>query len=223
MEIKDLPLLALQRAASPGPGEQPWLLLLMHGVGSNEKDLFGLAPYVPPRFHVLSLRAPYAMPMAGPDSHGWFAFSVDAQGRRHIDEAQARQARALLLTTLQEAQTRLGVGPARSVLGGFSQGGIMALTTLLTQPALARAAMVWHGRLLPEALHEQAAQAQFTGKSLWVSHGVDDNVIPLSSAQAIRTHVQELPLELSYHEYPGYHELRPEELAASMQWLQALE
>ena len=34
----------------------PWLLVLMHGVGSNEQDLFSLAPQIPDRFHVLSLR-----------------------------------------------------------------------------------------------------------------------------------------------------------------------
>ena len=37
---------------------EPWLLVLMHGVGSNEQDLFGLARLMPPQFHVLSLRAP---------------------------------------------------------------------------------------------------------------------------------------------------------------------
>ena len=215
----NLPLSCLQRPAEPEPGQQPWLLVLMHGVGSNEHDLMGLAPYVPPQFHVLSLRAPFAM---GPGAHAWFQFTVDADGTRHIDREQERQARALVRQAVDSAARQLGIAPARVVVGGFSQGGIMALSLLLTQPQLLGAVLAWHSRLLPEALPEQAPDAAFAGKSAWVSHGSYDNVIPLTSAHKIRDHLQALPLQLSYHEYPGAHEIRPEELVASMQWLQAL-
>ena len=90
------------------------------------------------------------------------------------------------------------------------------------QPQLLRAAMIWHSRLLPEALPVQAPAEAMQGKALWVSHGTYDNVIPLTSAHAIRDHANALPLTLSYHEYPGAHEIRPEELSASMQWLRDL-
>jgi phospholipase/carboxylesterase len=52
--------------------------------------------------------------------------------------------------TVQAVARQLGVPPQRVVLGGFSQGGIMALSLLRTQPALLHAAMVMHSRLLPE-------------------------------------------------------------------------
>ena len=68
----------------------------------------------------------------------------------------------------------------------------------------------------------QAPAEAMEGKALWVSHGTYDNVIPLTSAHAIRDHAKALPLTLSYHEYPGAHEIRPEELSASMQWLRDL-
>ncbi len=215
----DLPLVALERPAQPAPGQQPWLLVLMHGVGSNEQDLFGLASFVPQQFHVLSLRAPFSM---GPGAHAWFQFTVDANGTRHIHASQEEHSRALVAQTVQQAGARLDIPAQRTVAGGFSQGGIMALSLLLTQPALLRAAMCWHSRLLPEALPHQAPDAAFDGKSLWVSHGTYDNVIPLTSAHAIRSHVQRLPLQLSYHEYPSMHEIRPDELQAAMAWLQDL-
>src|SRR5256885_11678562 len=83
----DLPLLALERPAQPAPGQQPWLLVLMHGVGSNEQDLFGLASFVPPQFHVLSLRAPFSM---GPSAHAWFQFTVrDPRSEEHTSELQS--------------------------------------------------------------------------------------------------------------------------------------
>lgn len=217
--MTDLPLTALERAAAPAPGRQPWLLVLMHGVGSNEMDLFGLAPYVPPQFHVLSLRAPFTM---GPASHAWFQFTVDGDGTRHIHAAQEERSRGLVAQTVDTAAQRLGIPAERVVAGGFSQGGIMALSLLLTRPQSLRAAMVLHGRLLAEALPQQAPASAFEGRSLWVSHGVHDNVIPLTSAHAIRDHAQRLPLQLSYHEYPGVHEIRPAELQGAMGWLEQL-
>ncbi|MBS0611494.1 MAG: dienelactone hydrolase family protein [Proteobacteria bacterium] len=214
----ELPLSSLHRpAAAHAPN--PWLLVLMHGVGSNEQDLFGLAPYVPAPFHVLSLRAPYRM---GPQAHAWFDFTVAADGTRSIDEPQEAASRALVAQAVDQAARRLGIPAARVVVGGFSQGGIMALSLLLTQPALLQACMVWHSRLLPQALGDAAPAAALAGRRLWVSHGVQDNVIPLASAQAIRDHARGLPLALSYREYPGVHEIRPEELRDSMAWLQDL-
>ncbi len=216
--LTNLPLEFLQREPQ-AQSDYPWLLVLMHGVGSNEQDLFGLAPYVPPQFHVLSLRAPYPM---GAQANAWFHFTVDASGTRHVDVAQARASRERLERTLAQAQQQLGIGPERTVLAGFSQGGIMALSTLLTQPQSLRAAMVWHSRLLPEVKPFQAPAGQFAGKSLWISHGTYDNVIPLTSAHTMRDHVQALPLGLEYHEYASAHEIRPDELQASMAWLGGL-
>lgn len=216
--LTNLPLAFLQREPA-AQGAEPWLLVLMHGVGSNEQDLFGLAAYVPAHFHVLSLRAPYPM---GQQAHAWFQFTVDTNGTRHINVAQERAAREQLERTVELAQKELGIPPERTVLGGFSQGGIMALSALLTRPATLRAALVWHSRLLPEVRSLQAPSEAFAGKSLWISHGTYDNVIPLTSAHAMRDHVQALPLALEYREYASAHEIRPDELQASMAWLGGL-
>jgi phospholipase/carboxylesterase len=214
----DLPLPFLHRPAAAGVAE-PWLLVLMHGVGSNEQDLFGLAPQVPPQFHVLSLRAPLVM---GPGSYAWFTFGVAPDGSRAIDAAQEAASRPLVAKVVQAAGAQLGVPPQRVVAGGFSQGGIMALSLLLTRPELLHAAMVWHSRLLPEVLPLRAGPEQLRGRELWVSHGTQDGVIPLASAHHIRDTVASLPIALTYKEYPGGHELRPAELRDAVGWLQGL-
>ena len=214
----NLPLTFLQRpAAATTP--RPWLLVLMHGVGSNEQDLMGLAPQIPERFHVLSLRAPFRM---GPGAHAWFDFSIEPNGERTINEAQEAQSRALAAQAIASAAEQLGIPPERVVVGGFSQGGIMALSLLLTQPALMQAAMVWHGRLLTQMLPQAAPPDALRGKQMWLSHGTHDNVIPLAHAQAIAHHMAPLPVTLAYHEFPGAHEIRPSELAATVTWLESL-
>jgi phospholipase/carboxylesterase len=218
MTPSDLPLSFLHRPAAPGAA-QPWLLVLLHGVGSNEQDLFGLAPQVPAPFHVLSLRGPLTM---APGSYAWFTFGVAPDGARAINAAQEAASRPLLAQAIQAAGEQLGVPPERVVAGGFSQGGIMSLSLLLTQPELLHAAMVMHSRLLPEVLPLLAAPQRLQGRQLWVSHGREDGTIALANAHAIREGVASLPIALSYNEYPGGHELRPAELRDAMAWLQKL-
>ena len=213
-----LPLTFLMRPAAPSVSH-PWLLVLMHGVGSNEQDLFSLTDQIPDRFCVLSLRAPYRM---APGSFSWFDFSIDPGGARNIDEAQEAASRALVAQAVTSASAQLGIAPERVVVGGFSQGGIMALSLLLTQPALMQGALVWHGRLLPQMQARAAAHDALRGRQLWLSHGTHDNVIPVAHAQAIAHYVQTLPVTLTYREFPSAHEIRPSELAATVAWLQGL-
>lgn len=209
------PLTCLERPAT-GP-MPPWLLVLMHGVGSNEQDLFGLAPYVPAPFHVLSLRAPFVL---GPGSFAWFEFDVRPDGSRAIDGEQELASRTLLAQEIAAHAERLAVPAARVLVGGFSQGGIMALSLLLTQPALMGGAFALHSRLLPEVLPLAAPAAELDGKRLWVSHGQQDMVIPLAQAQRIREHFAALPVTLAGADFPGGHELRPAELQQWVGWLQ---
>jgi phospholipase/carboxylesterase len=214
----DLPLTFLKRSALPSV-PQPWLLVLLHGVGSNEQDLYSLCAQLPERYCVISLRAPYRM---GPGAFAWFDYSIEPGGARSIDEAQEAASRALLAQTLAAASEQLGIPPERTVVAGFSQGGAMALGLLLTQPGLMRAAIVWHGRLMDQPLAALAPADAFRGRALWVSHGTHDGVIPLAHAQAIAHHVAPLPLAFTYREFPSEHEIRPSELAATLTWLEAL-
>lgn len=211
----DLPLSFLHRPADAA-NAAPWLLVLMHGVGSDEEDLFGLAPYVPPQFHVISLRAPYVM---GPGAYAWFEFSINRVGDRIINEPQEAASRATVAKTVASAAQQLGIPPGRVVVGGFSQGGIMSLSLLLTQPALLQAAMVLHSRLLDQVLPLVAPPEALQGRQLWVSHGTRDQVIPLAHAHATRTFVNTLPVDLHYAEFPNAHEITSDELAQAMVWL----
>ena len=86
---------------------------------------------------------------------------------------------------VESAAEQLGIPPERVVVGGFSQGGIMALSLLLTKPALMHAGLVWHSRLLSQVVPLTAPADALRGKQLWLSHGTHDNVIPLAHAQAI--------------------------------------
>lgn len=212
----ELPLNGLYRPAQVEDSSEPCLLVLMHGVGSNAQDLFGLAPYVPAHYHVISLEAPFAM---GTDAYAWFMFSIHGDGSRTIDAEQEQRSRVLVAQAIEAASAQLGVPAERVIVGGFSQGGIMCLSLLLTRPELLGGICVWHSRLLPEVLPHQVAATHLEGRSAWISHGMQDDVIPLSNAEAIRDHLQATPVQLRYETYACAHTIHPQELQDSMQWL----
>lgn len=109
--------------------ERP-LLIMMHGYGSNEGDLFSLAGYLPEEFIVASVRAPN---VAGP-GFAWFHIDFDAENatlRRNIDEIN--HATLSLLSWLDELEAEVGE-LSRIALLGFSQGGVMMLQLLRYQP-----------------------------------------------------------------------------------------
>lgn len=216
--MSDEGLYALHRSAQPRAGEPAWLLVLMHGVGSNEQDFMGLAPAVPARFHVLSLRAPFVL---GPGAYAWFEFEVLPDGERRIDEAQEAESRRRVADTVRMASQQLQVPAERVIVGGFSQGGIMSLTQLITQPDALRGAIVLHSRLL-KTVEPLADASSLRGKALWVSHGAQDAVIAPASASHIRARAVEWGVELSGGDYPGGHEIREQELDEAMDWLAAL-
>jgi phospholipase/carboxylesterase len=74
--VNPLLLTQLTRESLPQASNPP-LLLLLHGVGSNEHDLFGLAPLLDQRFVVVSLCAPITL---GPGNYAWFEVAFTPQG-----------------------------------------------------------------------------------------------------------------------------------------------
>jgi phospholipase/carboxylesterase len=208
-----LSLVHLVREPSSGDSAAP-LLLLLHGVGSNEQDLFGLAPYLDARLRIVSARAPLVM---GPGAFGWFPIQFTPEGPRH-DPAAAEESRELLVDFVDELVERYGGGP-RIYLGGFSQGAIMSLAVALTRPEKIAGVIAMSGRTLPEALERRAPDEALRGLPILVQHGLYDQVLPISHGQATRAALERLPVELTYREYPMAHNVDQQSLADAVEWL----
>lgn len=210
-----LSLVHLVRAPiRPGGGSAP-LLLLLHGVGSNEQDLFGLAPSLDERLTIVSARAPLSM---GPSAFGWFPVQFTPQGPVH-DPAAAERSRALLVRFVDELVERYGANRRRVYVGGFSQGAIMSLAVGLTRPETVAGVLAMSGRTLPEAIANRAPDAALRGLPILVQHGLYDQVLPISHGQATRAALEALPVDLTYREYPIAHQVSAESLADAVAWL----
>lgn len=197
--------------------DTPPLLLLLHGVGSNEDDLFGLAPYLDERFLIISVRAPNTL---GPGSYAWFDVDFTPQGPV-IDPAQAEASREALIDFIGEAITAYSADPNQVYMMGFSQGAIMSSSVALTRPDLVAGVVLMSGRILPEVQPLMAAPEKLEGLPILVVHGIVDTVLPITHGRASRQLLASLPVELTYHEYPMGHEVSQESLADVSSWLSA--
>ena len=189
------------------------LLILLHGLGSNEDDLFGLTPYLDPRWTIVSARAPRPY---GNGGYAWFDLDVTAEGV-HLDLAMAERCRTQISAFVREAQAAYGGQPARTFLGGFSQGAIMSASVLLTEPALMAGAVLMSGMVLPDL--PLAPQTLLTKKPVILTHGTFDEVLPVQFAHAARDVLTSLDLAVTYHEYPMGHTISEESLETIDTWL----
>ncbi len=214
-----LPLVHLVRPplTSPPPGEQPPLLALAHGVGSNERDLFGLAPRLDPRCVVVSARAPL---VRGPDAFAWFNVEFTPQGTLIAPE-QLDASRKVYAEFVGAAALAYGADPERVYTLGFSQGAIISLVTALTHPRLFAGVIALAGRIPTEAIPWLAMPDTTAGLPIFMAHGTRDTVIPLEQAHATREVLQRQRVSLAYTEYPAEHHISPAMFADMTAWLGA--
>lgn len=213
-----LSLVHLMRPPVPGTnaeGVRPPMLILMHGVGSNERSMAQLAPAFDPRLVVVSLRSPLTL---GSNAFGWFRVSFTPQGPV-IVAAEAEAGWKLLARFIDEAVAAYGADPARVFLAGFSQGGIMALAGLLTAPDKIAGAVVMSGRLLPEVLPHAAPAQALRGKPALIVHGEADDKLGIHLARWAREQLERLPIALTYRELPMGHAITDESLGLVTSWL----
>jgi Predicted esterase len=199
------------------PGERPPLLVLLHGVGANERQMAQLAPAFDPRFVVVSARSPLTL---GPGAFAWFHVTFTPQGPVLVPE-EIEAGWALLARFIDEAVAEYHADPARVYVAGFSQGAIMALALLLTAPEKVAGVVAMSGRLPPEVLSHAAPRERLVGKSALIVHGTADDKLGVHLAHAAREQLERLPIALTYLELGMGHTITEDSLTAVADWLAA--
>lgn len=211
------PLVAVrQPPAAPGPGKPP-LLVLLHGLGGDERDLAWLAGHLDRRFAVASLRAPYE---ARP-GRAWFGVRFRPGGEPIVAFDQAEASRLALLQAIDAEVSAAAADPDRVFLAGFSQGGIMALSALVTAPEKLAGVIALSARMVPEIRSRAAPPERLRGRPVLLLHGTRDEVIPVRQARDTRALLESLGLDLTYRELPIGHAIPPEAVAEVAAWLRA--
>ena len=205
------------REPAIAPDGPPPLLLLLHGVGSNELSMAALAPDLDPRFVICSVRSPVEL---GPFSFGWYRVRFTPDGPL-IDADEARAGIDRAVAFLDEAVAALGADPQRVFLAGFSQGGIVSLAAMLTAPEKVAGVVCMSGRLPPEIVPLAAAPERLRGKPVLIVHGTRDETLGVDYGRRAAEILAGLPLAVEYHELDIGHTTSPESIALVDAWLAA--
>jgi phospholipase/carboxylesterase len=183
---------------APRRGRATALVLLLHGYGANGDDLIALAQAWQNRLPAAAFVAPNA-PDAIPGMYGalqWFALTLRDPNEYWRGVVAAEPG---LNRFLDQELTRLGLGPERLALVGFSQGTMLALHVGLRR-ARAPAAVVGYSGLLagPEHLRQITATPP-----LLLVHGEADDLIPVEALHLAREELAAAGLKVEWHVRSG--------------------
>lgn len=193
------------------------LLLLLHGYGSNEEDLFSFANELPSEYYVISARAPYDL-MYG--SYAWYAINFDADENKFSDLEQAKLSRDLIANFIDELVTNYPIDANNVTLIGFSQGTILSYAVGLSYPEKAQQIVAISGYLNTDILKENFRDNDFSNLKIFASHGTVDQVIPVDWARKAKPILDNLGIQNVYKEYPVGHGVSPQNFYDFKNWLE---
>ncbi len=202
--------------ANPLPSAKPPLLVLLHGYGSNEADLFSFADILDERFLVLSPRAPQTLGQGG---YAWFDLGFGPDGNLTHSPQQVLDARDQLIAFIHEAIEAYDTDAQQVYLLGFSQGAMMSALVALSEPTLIAGAVMMSGLIPDEMQPLIAPPEQRKTLRLFVGHGTHDEVVPVAKGRAAATLLTALNIAHEYHEYPIGHHFSEEALDDITGWL----
>jgi phospholipase/carboxylesterase len=187
-------------------------ILALHGRGSNERDLIELAPHLPEGLLWICPRAPLFL---GTGAYEWYRVRVIGKP----DPAQVVSALESVDRFVDEILATYPVDPRRLFLLGFSQGSLLSMCYTLTHPARVAGVMAQSG-YIPNSVELEIQEAALKNKPFLLTHGEHDTLIPVEWGRLSRDRLQQLGVDLEYHEFPMGHNVSVESLAVLRSWLE---
>lgn len=193
------------------------LLLLLHGYGSNEEDLFSFASELPEEYIVVSARAPFDMTYG---SYAWYAINFDADENKFSDIGQAQTSRDIIANFIDELIVEYPIDKDNVTLIGFSQGCILSYAVGLSYPEKVKRVVGMSGYFNEEIATSDYEKNDFSNLKIFSSHGTVDQVVPVDWARKSEPKLKALGIDVTYKEYPIGHGISPQNFYDFKTWLE---
>lgn len=197
--------------------EKAPVIVMLHGFGSDENDLFSFASELPSEFAVISLQAPYKLQ---PYGNAWYNIYFDAPQGKWSDDAQAIESRELVSSVLDEIVEKYRVDKNRITLLGFSQGTILSFAVALSYPEKVKNVIGLSGYINQNILVSDYMLNDFRNLRVYSSHGSVDQVIPVQWARNTAPFLKNLGIPCHYSEFPVGHGVAPQNFFELKGWLE---
>ncbi|WCC42934.1 alpha/beta hydrolase-fold protein [Tenacibaculum finnmarkense] len=194
----------------------PPLLILLHGYGSNEDDLFSFAQELPEDLLIVSAQAPYQM---GGGAFAWYAINFDAVKGKFSDLEQAATSVTKIASFIDKIKEKYNTNPDKTFVLGFSQGAILSYALSLNYPNKVQHVIALSGYIDENLIKNQQENTKIT-TDYYISHGTVDQVIPVDWARKAPVFLEENNLKNEYSEYNVGHGVAPQNFYSFKTWIE---
>tara|TARA_B100000965_G_scaffold75022_1_gene59283 strand:+ start:190 stop:813 length:624 start_codon:yes stop_codon:yes gene_type:complete len=189
-------------------------IILLHGYGSDENDLFSFAEYLPKKYTIISLRAPFETPMGG---YCWFSINFNNSNEKWSDHKQAYQSILNLESQIDFFIQKYNLEPDQVDLLGFSQGAVLSWTLLLDLSIKINRAVCLSGYIDKSLLKEDIYS--YRDIIAYSSHGTNDPVIPFDWAKTSIESLKENNPNVVFNSFQDAHNVSQENFQSILNWL----
>jgi phospholipase/carboxylesterase len=195
--------------------EKPPLLILLHGYGSNEQDLFSFAEELPDELLIVSAQAPISI---GFGSYAWYSINFDDVNGKFSDLKEAKQSMDKIVQFIDQIKNKYNTNSDKTFLLGFSQGAILSYSLSFFYPNKIQHVIALSGYINTELLPATISKEIKT--DYYCSHGIVDQVLPIDWARKSKPFLDNLSLKNMYSEYNVGHGVAPQNFYSFKTWIE---
>jgi len=211
--MTNLPFFHIVRESSIKNKKSP-LLLMVHGFGSNEEDLFSFSRAIPSEYTIVSIRGPINTHGMG---YAWYDIYFDNKGNKTYDIEMAIKSRDLILKCVKDCSIKYNTDINNTTLMGFSQGSILINAVALTYPKNIKNIISMSGGIDPSII--TLSKDNLNDLCFYISHGSEDEVLPFNQAKESLNFLNQNNIIYDFETYPVGHGVCPENFKSMLSWL----
>jgi len=191
------------------------LVIMLHGYGSNEDDLFSFANYIPENYKIISLRAPYSLPYGG---YSWYDINFDETMNIKIDVEQAKSSISKIKDFVKnQLPQKYSFDKEKICLIGFSQGTAVSYALSLNNPDLFKNVVALSGMISMKLIDQN--DKDYSNLNYFCSHGLQDQVIPINYSRESIEWLKSKNISHVYKEYEMAHNVSQENFFDFLEWM----
>ncbi|MBM6616297.1 alpha/beta hydrolase [Bacillus suaedaesalsae] len=185
-------------------------IFLMHGMGSNERNMLSLLDGLEEQFYIFSIRGHLNQPP------GYAYFTIQGYGKPHrdvFDEAITR-----LSSFIDYTIEQYNIDTNNLFLLGFSQGAILSETLALTLVNKIKGIVALSG-YIPAFVKEEYTIKKVTDLSVFISHGKHDQVLPYEWGVESKEYFEQLGARVTFRSYEEPHAVSLQNQQDLINWI----